>query len=388
MLTITPKELKDAVGRVKTACEPKSAVPVFGAIRFYVADDASESFLEASTHEQACRRQVENLAMNMGALDVLVHAGHVDKVMKVFAKANEVTVRASDDGKTAVFSAGSRKMEAPTEIRDEYLEARFRRGMWLLEGSAKEIHDRLVRALAFASKDQTRPHLTTVALDLHPKDGAAFVATDSYRLCVLPAPGDALVPDEHEVHAIDGFGVAKVARSLKGADTYELYMPADDRWYVHVIDGGRELWQTRKTDGRYPNWRQLIPDEDMFSVDLTMPKAELASAVEAAKVIAVRNEPMRLVVNGDVRVTVKQPDAPQFEETIDGASVAYMNAEARTDHLGDGQEYGYNPDFLADCTKMIGTGDQIRARMITPLRPCLLMADGDRALLMPIRLNV
>jgi DNA polymerase-3 subunit beta len=161
----------------------------------------------------------------------------------------------------------------------------------------------------------------------------------------------------------------------------------EGRWYVFVLDEGRELWQVRKTDGRYPNWRQLMPDS--YELEADLPRDELVSAVEAARVIAERNSPMRLVVNGNVKATVVQPDTAQFEETIAGASVVYLTDAARDLHAGDGVEYGYNPDFLADCAKTLGAnGSAIRVRMITPLRPVLMDADGDRALLMPIRINV
>lgn len=390
MLTITPKELKDAVARVKQATDPKSAVPVFGAIRFYVSGNGAHAWLEASTNEQACRRNVTNDSMHLGELDVLVHTKYVDKVLKVFAKANAIEVRASDDG--AVFSAGSRKVETPTEMRAEWEDPKFESGPRLLAGEAKPLHDRLTRALAFASTDFTRPHLTAVALDLHPKEPAVFVATDSYRLCVLPTgASETLTPAEPETHALMSHTFANVIKGMKSAFTYELYMPnaTTSPWYVHVLDEGAEIWQTRQSEGRYPNWRQLIPDEGTFGVDLVLPKPALVSAAEAAKVIAERNAPMRLVVNGDVHATVVQPDGPQFEETIEGASVVYLNDQARSDHAGRGVEYGYNPDFLVDCAKHLGGADsEIRAKLMTPLRPVLMEADGDRALLMPIRLNV
>jgi hypothetical protein len=109
--------------------------------------------------------------------------------------------------------------------------------------------------------------------------------------------------------------------------------PANEgRWYVFVLDEGRELWQVRKTEGRYPNWRQLLPDTDKWEVELRLPREPLVSAVEASKVIAERNAPMRLVVNGNVRATVVQPDTAQFEETIDGATVEYLTDAARELH--------------------------------------------------------
>jgi DNA polymerase III sliding clamp (beta) subunit (PCNA family) len=393
MLVITPKDLKEAVARVKPATDARSAVRVFGALRFVEPANGQPSYIEASTHEGACRRVVPNESMAITAgLDALVHVTYVDKVLKVFAKANEITVRPGDDG-TTVFSAGTRKVVAPAEASEDWLKADFHGGPRLLLGQAKDMAGRLAKAITYASKDDTRPHLCTVALDLHPSDWPTWVATDSYRLGLFPASehDESLTPDEPETHAINVFGLTKVAKSMKTAETVELYMPPTNEgtWYVFVLDGGRELWQIRKTEGRYPNWRQLIPDADKWEVELRLPREPLVSAVEASKVIAERNAPMRLVVNGNVRATVVQPDTAQFEETIDGATVEYLTNEARVLHDNPtGVEYGYNPDFLADCAKTIGAGGEIRVRMITPLRPVLMDADGDRALLMPIRINV
>lgn len=389
MLVITPKDLKDAVARVKTAADPRSAVSVFAAIRFYVAGDASESYIEASTHEHACRRMLDNQSMHMGGLDALVHTKYVDKALKVFAKANEITVRAEDEG--VVFSSGTRKVVAPAEAREDWLEASFESGPRLLMGEAKPVHASLLKALAFSSNDQTRPMLCAVSLDLHPKEGAHFVATDSYRLGIFPTGAhETLVPGEYEQHSIDGLSLAKVAKGLKGAETVELYMPneVEGRWYVAVLDDGRELWQIRSTDGRYPNWRQLIPDEHTFEVELTLQRAGLVSAVEAAKIIAERNAPLRLAVNGNVRVTVRQPGAAELDEELQDATVKYLSQSATDAHAGDGQEYGYNPEFLLDVAKTVGDGEEIRLSAISPLRPVLVQSDDDRALLMPIRLNV
>lgn len=389
MLVITPKDLKDAVARVKTATNPHSAVNVFAAIRFYVAGDASESYVEASTYDNACRRTLDNQSMHMGALDVLVHAKYVDKALKVFAKNDTITVRPSDDG-GAVFSAGTRKVEAPGEDRTEYLDARFESGPRLLKGAANLVHERLVKALAFTSKDGTRPQLCAVSLDLHPKEGAHFVATDSYRLGVFPTGAEeTLVPGEPEQHSLDSFTLAKVAKGLKGAREVELYMPNDGTWYVVVIDDGRELWQLRATGGRYPNWRQLIPDDATFEVELTLQRAGLVSAVEAAKIIAERNAPMRLVVNGNVRVCVQQPGYAQFDEELTDTSVKYLSGAAEQAHVGDGLAYGYNPDFLLDVAKTVGSANgELLLRAISPLRPVLVESEGERALLMPIRIKV
>jgi DNA polymerase-3 subunit beta len=54
---------------------------------------------------------------------------------------------------------------------------------------------------------------------------------------------------------------------------------------------------------------------------------------------------------------------------------------------GDVLEIGFNADFLRDGLESVD-GDDIRLKLISPLRPAVLQGDGDEFtyLVMPIRL--
>jgi DNA polymerase-3 subunit beta len=54
---------------------------------------------------------------------------------------------------------------------------------------------------------------------------------------------------------------------------------------------------------------------------------------------------------------------------------------------GDTLEIGFNADFLRDGLESVD-GDDIRLKLISPLRPAVLQGDGDEFtyLVMPIRL--
>ena len=50
----------------------------------------------------------------------------------------------------------------------------------------------------------------------------------------------------------------------------------------HVVFGTGDAWlTTRRIDGQFPNYRQLLPET--FEVELTLPKAELADVVRRAR---------------------------------------------------------------------------------------------------------
>lgn len=386
-LLTTPKALADTVARVKLAADPKSSFATNAGIRFYVAGDASETYLEAATHESACRRHHANDAMNLGELDAVVHVADVEKALKVLAKADELAVRANDDGSSVTFSdgdRGTRKLHAPTLPRKEWPEVSYEQGDQLLTGTG--VREPMLRALRFASSDETRPQLCAVALDMHPNEGAHLVATDSYRLYLGRTGGQAADVDEAVQHVFPHRAIAKVAKNLKGASEFTLHAPANGQLrYVAEIDGGREQWAFRPVEGRWPNWRQLMPNTT--DVTLKVERAELVDAAKAAQLVGRANIPLRLNVNGAVKVKIDPPDSASYEQALASANVSYASDMIADAHDGDGLDYGFNPDFMLDCARSTGEGDELTIMLIAPHRPALILAGDDRSLLMPIRIN-
>ena len=143
----------------------------------------------------------------------------------------------------------------------------------------------------------------------------------------------------------------------------------------HVVFGTGDAWlTTRRIDGQFPNYRQLMPES--FEIELTLPRSELYDVVRRASVMAQRNSPLRLrFAEGELTVSAQTQDVGEARETL---PVPYS-----------GEEFviGFNAEFLRDGVDSI-SGDDVRVKLINPLRPAILEdTAGDYTyLLMPIRL--
>jgi DNA polymerase III subunit beta len=143
----------------------------------------------------------------------------------------------------------------------------------------------------------------------------------------------------------------------------------------HVIFGAGDVWlTTRRIDGQFPNYKQLLPES--FEVELALPRAELLDVVRRASVMALRNSPLRLrFAEGELTVSAQTQDVGETHETLPAA------------YSGEPLEIGFNADFLRDGVDAV-VGDELRFKLINPLRPGLITGEGDDFwyLIMPIRL--
>jgi len=227
-----------------------------------------------------------------------------------------------------------------------------------------ETIDRVSRS---ASRDESRPVLTGILVRF---EGSALTmaATDSYRLSMketaLPQPG----PDLEAI--IPARALAELQRIAVGAETVDLGVLEN-----HVVFHADGVWlTTRRIDGQFPNVKQLIPDA--FEIQLKLPRSELLEVVRRAAVMAQRNAPLRLrFAEGELTVSAQSQDVGETRETIPAP------------YAGEPIEIGFNADFLREGLESVPT-DDIELKLINPLRPGLLTAEGEAFwyLIMPIRL--
>ena len=226
-----------------------------------------------------------------------------------------------------------------------------------------ETVDRVARS---ASRDESRPVLTGILVRFE-AGKLVMVATDSYRLSVKETELGEAAPELEAI--IPARALTELSR-LAGGETVELGVHEN-----HVVFGTGDAWlTTRRIDGQFPNYRQLLPDT--FEVELTLPKAELADVVRRASVLALRNSPLRLrLAEGELTVSAQTQDVGETHETMPAA------------YSGEEFLIGFNAEFLRDGVDSI-VGDDVKVKLINPLRPAILEdAAGDFTyLIMPIRL--
>ena len=131
---------------------------------------------------------------------------------------------------------------------------------------------------------------------------------------------------------------------------------------------------TRRIDGQFPNYRQLLPES--FEHELTLPRVELLEVIRRASVMIQRATPLQLrFAEGELTVIARTHEVGESQESL---PVAYT---------GDVLEIGFNADFLRDGLELLDS-DDVRVKLISPLRPAVIQGEGDdfTYLVMPIRL--
>jgi DNA polymerase-3 subunit beta len=143
----------------------------------------------------------------------------------------------------------------------------------------------------------------------------------------------------------------------------------------HVVFGSDGTWlTTRRIDGQFPNYRQLLPEG--FEHELPVSRDELLDVVRRVSVMAQRNSPLRLrFAEGELTISAQTQDVGEAKESL---PIGFS---------GEALEIGFNADFLRDGVESV-EGDTAVLKLISSLRPGLITGEGDDFwyLIMPIRL--
>ena len=217
------------------------------------------------------------------------------------------------------------------------------------------------------SRDEARPVLTGILVRFG--DGKlVMAATDSYRLSYREAAIEGAVPELEAI--VPARALEELRRLVTTGGTLELGV--QENQVVFGVDG---TWlTTRRIEGQFPKFDELRPKE--FKHEVTLPRDELLEVVRRTSVMAHRNSPLRLrFAEGEVTVWTQTQDVGEARETLP------IRFE------GEPLEIGFNAEFLRDGIES-ASGDELRLRLIDPLRPGLIQGPGDDFwyLIMPIRL--
>jgi DNA polymerase III subunit beta len=240
-------------------------------------------------------------------------------------------------------------------------------GVQLHDVDRPRLLEAVTRVQRSASRDESRPVLTGILLRFEPGRIVA-AATDSYRLSVRETSVEGDLPELEAI--VPARSLAELARIAVGEGALELGIHENQ-----VLFGAGDVWlATRRIDGQFPNYKQLLPEK--FEHELTLPRVELLEVVRRTAVLAQRNSPLRLrFAEGELTVSARTQDIGEASESM---PVSYT---------GEPLEIGFNADFLRDGLESVA-GDELVLKLISPLRPAVMSSADDEFtyLIMPIRL--
>jgi DNA polymerase-3 subunit beta len=251
---------------------------------------------------------------------------------------------------------------------------------------AAALAEALRQVVRAASNDDARPLLTGVLVAAE-GSGTRLVATDSYRLALRDLTGTGPLPEGTDQILIPARALTELQRLLPaagGKDTggkEKAESAADVGFSVSDLDAtfttsGVRL-MTRLLDGKFPDYRQLIPPG--YPNQLRVGKESLLDALRRVRLLVRDNTtPVRLSMRaGGVELTVVSQEVGHASEDVDA------------DYEGEELTVAFNPSYLIDGVEAV-LGDEVVLETLDATKPATVRAPehGDyRYLLMPVRVS-
>jgi DNA polymerase-3 subunit beta len=361
-ISVSKDELAAKLATVARGVSTRTAVLVLGGIQLRA--EGGQLHLAATDMEVSLRATVDAQVSDEGTVVV---PGRLLLDIARSLPDSDVTIEHKPEEAVVVVTSGTANYRLHTYSAEDFprLPEIDSATLHAIErDSLVETVDRVSRS---ASRDESRPVLTGILVRFEPGK-IVMAATDSYRLAVKETPVDGSLPELEAI--IPARALNELSRIASGADEVQLGMQEN-----HVVFGADGTWlTTRRIDGQFPNYRQLLPEQ--FEHELTLPRDELLEVVRRVSLMAQRNSPLRLrFADGELTVSAITQDIGEARESLPAP------------YNGDAMEIGFNAEFLRDGLESVES-DSIRFKLISPLRPAVLEGEADDYvyLIMPIRL--
>jgi DNA polymerase III subunit beta len=269
--------------------------------------------------------------------------------------------------------SGSARFQLRTLPSEDFPKLPTAEGAASLRVPAPAFVDTVGRVARAASRDEARPHLTGVLVSAGGNE-LRMVATDSYRLSVKETKLERALERELEVN-VPVRALQELTRIASADAVDEIEVAALDNQVVFTA--GDVVLSSRLIEGRFPNYKQLLPET--YEHELRLERAELLDVVKRISLLAQKNAPLRLKFeDGALEISAETPDIGQARESIPAP------------FKGETLEIGFNPEFLQDGLDS-AESDELILKLISPHRPGLIQSGDDGGfvyLVMPVRLNV
>ena len=361
-ITVAKDELAAKLATVARGVSTRTTVLVLGGIQLRA--EAGRLHLAATDMEVSLRAVLDAQVADEGAVVV---PGRLLLDIARSLPEGDVAIEHRPDEAVVVVSAGSANYRLHTYSAEDFPRLPDVEAVPLHSVDRDALVETIARVGRSASRDESRPVLTGILVRFEPEK-VVMAATDSYRLAVKETPVDGTLPELEAI--IPARALQELARIATGADDVQLGLQEN-----HVIFGADGTWlTTRRIDGQFPNYRQLLPEQ--FEHELQLPREEVLEVVRRVSLMAQRNSPLRLrFAEGELTISAITQDVGEARESLPAP------------YTGDAMEIGFNAEFLRDGLDSVDS-DSIKFKLISPLRPAVL--EGEIAdytyLIMPIRL--
>src|SRR3954469_22126364 len=341
-ITAAKDDLVQALGVVSRAVSTRTSVQILSGILLEVvpAGDGGELRVAATDMELSLRATIAAQIEGDGAI-VLPGKTLVDIVRLL--PAEDVSIEHKPSESVVHVTSGSASYTLHTYNPEDFPRLPDVTSVQTFQVERESLLETIHRVARAASRDESRPVLTGVLVSFG-GGKLTMAATDSYRLAVKETEIAGATPELEAI--VPGRALTELARIASSGDTIDVGVHENQVVFGVESSAGGGVWlTTRRIDGQFPNYRQLLPEQ--FEHVLTLPRTELLEVVRRASVMIQRATPLQLrFAEGEVTVIARTHEVGESQESMPAP------------YSGETLEIGFNADFLRDGIESVD-GDDI-----------------------------
>jgi DNA polymerase III subunit beta len=364
--TITRENFQQGLGAVAGSIPSRTTLPVLANILIEAEDGAvrmSGTDLDTAVTVRVAADVAEPGAITAPAKKLQEIARELPGSVELTTEGDSISIVS---GRTRYRLNGLARDEFPAFPKVDFVES------WRVTG---EDLQRLITAVSFAaSTEDTRPILSGVLWQLGEGE-MRMVATNGHRLAKMVLPVGETAPASAGDFIVHPKALGQVQRLFRTDESVEVGRSAN-----HIGFRGSEVQIfTRLIEGPYPNYEQVIPQDNDKS--LVVDRSALTQAVRRMAIVASdQTHKIRLTLGGPMlRFTVETPDVGTAAE------------ELPVEYEGEPLEIGFNAQYLLELLRYMPS-DEVRMSFKTPERAATMRPVGNEdtpdymCLVMPLRL--
>lgn len=333
--------------------------------------DEDRVILMATDMETGIRIDVEGVEVQTPG-KALLHVGRVGMILR---ESNDDQLTFESDGSATIVKGQHSEFNLPSMNPDE-----FPTVVGFEEEKYHELAARLfkemVKRTAFATDpDSSRFALGGVLLELNGEEVLA-VGTDGRRLARVQGTGKSIGG-----HQTSGNATIIPTRSLtlmeRSIGDKEEFVQIASRGNDVLLRTGRCTIYSRLVEGRYPNWRQVIPQRD-DAVDISMMVGPFYNVIRQAAIVADLETRGLDFEFGDGTLVL----------TAKTADLGQSRVELPIDYDGEPIKLKLDYRFVSDFLKVLDSNTSFIMNIASSTQPALMTtADGYAYVVMPMAMD-
>jgi DNA polymerase-3 subunit beta len=362
-LSVARSELLDALSVAGKGMSARSTLPILSGILVSASD--GEIQLQSTDLEVSVRRSCPALVESEG--QVVVPGKLLTEIVRSLP---EAAVTIETEGETAHIRCQHASFTVKTlgaADFPKFPEVVVDKTISLPASVMGAVVRQVARSV---SRDETRATLTGVLVVVE-GPSLRMVSTDSYRLAMSEVVLEENAGEGIEV-VVPGKALDEVTRLASDAGTISIGLSENQI----VFEFGSTTFVTRRIEGNFPNYKQIIPKEAGTFIEIS--GEELAAAVKRVSLMALHNSPVKLSVNvADQTLSL----AAATQDVGDASEDLMVKTEGEDVHIA------FNHSFLMDGLNSAGS-ETVRIEIKDHEKPGLIKSvaeEGFLYVLMPVR---